>query len=204
MIKNLILDFGAVLIPIDEKRTWQAFEDLGATPDLKKQQSTFQAYEKGKISSKDFIKKIQPHFFRKNIFPGDLEKAWNAMLYTSLQDEIIQLLRKLGKDYRLYLLSNTNELHISHIRQVSGHFRYHQFTRQFEKIYFSHKAGMRKPEKQLFKTLLKNQDLKAEECLFIDDKQENIKAAMALKIESWHFDPKADRIQNIFQKLDGK
>ncbi len=64
MINNIILDFCGVLIPIDESRTWDAFSKLGAKEELRDQTETFQRYETGKISTNQFLKKIQPHFFR--------------------------------------------------------------------------------------------------------------------------------------------
>ena len=68
MIKNIIFDFGAVLIPLDEPKTWSSFRELGALDSLKDQKELFRKYETGKVETADFLKQIQPHFFRKKIF----------------------------------------------------------------------------------------------------------------------------------------
>ena len=202
MIKNIIFDFGAVLLPIDEDRTWQALEDLGATGELRKQTRHFHAYETGKLTSRKFIEKTRPFFFRKKIFAGDLIKAWNAMLYHPLEEQKLELLKKLRrKGYRLFLLSNTNEMHIKAIRQTAGPFLYRRFTDQFDQVYYSHEIGMRKPEAALFKRVLSDHDLKAEESFFIDDKEENVKAAAKLKIRTWHFLPGEDDILDLPERL---
>ena len=198
MIKNIIFDFGAVLLPIDEHLTWKALEKLGATEELRKQTRHFRAYETGKLSTSKFIEKTRPFFFRKKIFAGDLTAAWNAMLYHPLEKEKVEFLKKLRrKGHRLFLLSNTNEMHIQCIRDTSGPFLYKRFTDQFEKVYYSHEVGLRKPDPKIFKKVLTDHDLKAEESFFVDDKKENTAAAEKTGIKTWHFDPEEDDILKL-------
>ncbi len=199
MIKNIILDFGGVLIPIDENKTWDAFIDLGANEELSLQTAIFQQYETGKISTKQFLKKIQPYFFRK-IFLNDLSEGWNALL-DPLPQENINFLKKLKKDYRIFLLSNTNELHISAIKQTAGLFNYAQFTKQFEKVYYSHKVGMRKPDAEIFKMVLEENDLVPEETFYVDDGKQHIESAKELGIKTWHFNPGEDSIRGLGKVL---
>ena len=202
MIKNIIFDFGAVLLPIDEHLTWKALEGLGATEELREQTKHFRAYETGKLSTQKFIEKTRPFFFRKKIFSGDLVDAWNAMLYHPLEVEKVDFLKKLRKkDYRLFLLSNTNEMHINCIRQTSGPFLYKRFTEQFDAVYYSHEAGMRKPDAKLFKAVLGDHKLKPEETFFVDDKKENTSAASKLGIKTWHFDPVEDNILKLESQI---
>ena len=199
MIKNIIFDFGAVLIPIDESRTWQEFESLGATKDLAHQEETFHSFEKGELSKEKFLKKIQPYFFRK-IFPPELASGWNAML-KPLPSDRKDFLKKLKKEYRIFLLSNTNELHIAHIKSVAGPFEYKQFTAQFEKVYYSHELGMRKPDSEIYEMVLKENDLKPEETLYVDDGKKHISNAKKLGIKTWHFDPDEDDINDLDKVL---
>lgn len=198
MIKNIIFDFGAVLLPIDEHLTWKALEELGATEELKAQTRHFQAYETGKLSTRKFIEKTRPFFFRKKIFADDLTTAWNAMLYHPLEEEKIAFLKKLRrKGYRLFLLSNTNEMHIQSIKQTAGPFLYKRFTAQFEEVYYSHEAGLRKPDSKLYKKVLADHGLRADESFFVDDKKENILAAEKLGLKTWHFNPAEDEILKL-------
>lgn len=199
MIKNIIFDFGAVLIPIDESLTWAAFKELGAKEELKDQQKVFQKYEKGEISTSEFLNKIQPFFFRK-IFPPQLGNAWNALL-KELPKERTNFLKRLKKEYRLFLLSNTNELHINCIKEDAGLFDYKQFTSQFEKVYYSYEIGMRKPDVEIFEKVLKDNNLKAEETFYIDDGKKHIKTAKSLGIETWHFKPEEDDINDLGKVL---
>mgnify|MGYP001255687937 CR=1 FL=1 len=124
MIKNIIFDFGAVLIPLDEHKTWESFRKLGALDSLKDQKKLFHKYETGGIETADFLKKLQPHFFRKKIFPGDLAKAWNAMLYTALPGEIIDSLKKWKRDYRIpWAEGSSGQKADLHVRFVWRHRR---------------------------------------------------------------------------------
>jgi len=199
MIKNIIFDFGAVLIPIDESLTWAAFEELGAKDELKDQKKIFEKYEKGELSTPDFLKKIQPFFFRK-IYPPELAKGWNALL-KELPGERVNFLKRLKKDYRLFLLSNTNELHIKHIKEEAGMFGYKQFISQFENVYYSYEMGMRKPDAEIFEKVLKDNKLKAEETFYIDDGKKHIETAKSLGIETWHFKPEEDDINDLGKVL---
>ncbi|HAD97574.1 MAG TPA: haloacid dehalogenase [Cryomorphaceae bacterium] len=201
MIKNIIFDFGAVLIPLDEHKTWESFRKLGALDSLKDQKKLFHKYETGGIETADFLKKLQPHFFRKKIFPGDLAKAWNAMLYTALPGEIIDSLKKWKRDYRLFLLSNTNDLHISEIKSVAGPYDYGMFVQQFEKVYYSYEIGKRKPSPDIFKMVLEDNDLEAEETFYVDDGKKNTSTAKKLGIHTWHFDPLEDSIHDLDKVL---
>lgn len=202
MVKNIIFDFGAVLLPINEQLSWDALHKLGATEDLKKQTPHFRAYETGKLSTAQFLEKTKPFFFRKKIFSGDLMNAWNAMLFQTLESEKIDFLKSLRrKGYKLFLLSNTNEMHINSIRENAGLFRYRQFIKQFEEVYYSHEAGMRKPEAKFFNKVLKDHDLKPDECIFIDDKEENVVAAANLGLHTWHFDPENDNILKLPKRI---
>ncbi len=202
MIKNIIFDFGAVLLPIDEELSWKSLDRLGATQELKSQLKSFRAYEKGKLSTSEFLEKTRPFFFRKKIFYGDLKAAWNAMLYHPLEPSKVELLKSFRKKgYTLYLLSNTNEMHIRAIREMAGPFLYKQFVRQFEQVYFSHEVGMRKPESKIFLKVMEDHELSPEECIFIDDKKENTRAASKLGMSTWHFDPEEDDILNLEERL---
>ncbi len=202
MPNNLLFDFGAVLIPIDAKLSYKAFEALGAKVELEKQEELFHKVERGQLDSRAFLSALQPFFFRKNIFKKDLAAAWNALCYEPIPSENIALLKSLRKKgYKLYLLSNTNELHLQKIKANSGRFDYAQFLKQFDGIYFSHEVGHRKPEPAFYKQVLKKEKLKADDCFFIDDREENIEAAEKLGIKSWHFDPAKDKLSDILKKV---
>ena len=92
-----------------------------------------------------------------------------------------------AKGYRLFVLSNTNVTHLEWV------FNYclvaHQvddFDAFFEKAYYSHLVGMRKPDAEIYEFVLSDANLKAAETLFIDDNGDNIASAKALGIQVIH------------------
>lgn len=195
MIRNIIFDFGAVLIPIDEEKTWNGLKKLGANEKLALKNELFENYETGKISTAVFLDQMADNFFRRP-FPDDIATQWNALL-SPLPSENVKLLKKLRKKYRLFLVSNTNELHIKAIRQEAGPFLYKQFENQFEKIYYSFEVGMRKPDTQLFKKVLEENDLDPRETFYLDDGKEHLKSAKKLAIQTFYFDPESMNINEI-------
>lgn len=202
MPKNLLFDFGAVLIPIDAKLSYKAFEALGAQKELENQQELFHKVERGDLDSDAFLKALQPYFFRKNIFKKDLAAAWNALCHEPIPSDNIALLKRLRKKgFKLFLLSNTNDLHLQKIKENSGRFDYGQFLKQFDGIYFSHEMGHRKPEPAFYKQVLKKEKLKAEDCFFIDDREENIEAAEKLGIKGHHFNPDTEDLAAVLKKV---
>ena len=200
MIKNIIFDFGNVLIPITESRSWKALEELGANGELKEQGDVFNQYDTGKISTKQFQQQLQPFFFRK-VFPNDIGKAWNAMIDTVLPEESIELIKTLKSKYRVFLLSNTCELHIEAIKRDAGPFNYKQFLRQFEKTYYSYELGLSKPDVKIFEKVLKDNELEADETFYIEDTKKHILAAESLGIKTWHFNPEEDDINDLDKVL---
>jgi len=201
MIKNILFDFGAVLIPIKEDKTRKAFKELGAHESLGQQTELFEKLERGEISSDEFLTSLQAFFFRKTILKTDLAKAWGALCFEAIPSDNIRLIKRMSKDYSCFLLSNTNALHLEKIKSNSGRFSYHQFMKSFKACYLSHEMATRKPEKAFYQKVLDEQDLQAEECLFIDDREENIEAAKALGLKTWHFDTKKDNILLLNKKL---
>jgi len=81
---------------------------------------------------------------------------------------------------RTAMLSNTTALHASAIRK-RGLYRY------FSPLLLSYEIGVSKPDPLAFQILLSSLDKPASACLFIDDKLTNVKAAVALGIDSIQF-----------------
>lgn len=200
MIKNLIFDFGGVLLPISEAKTRKALKDLGALDSLEEDRELFNQYERGEISTKKFESGIQSHLFRK-VFLNDIGIAWSALIDEKLKSETIEFLKGKKDKYRIFLLSNTNELHIKAIKDSSGIFLYSNFLRQFEKPYYSFEMGMRKPDSEIFESVLKENELEAEETFYIDDSEQHIASADKLGIHTWHFNPEEDDINDLDKVL---
>ncbi len=186
-IRNLIFDFGNVLFHLDLSATERVLrERLGDQFEQAKAQWTgqdiFLRYQNGAISTAKFIDALC-----RGADPPLAEEeavtAWNA-IFIGMPSEYFDLLEQLRKRYRVFLLSNINDLHAQwidrYMAQVhqKGDFK----QRYFDGVYYSHLIGLSKPDRQIYAYVLRDADLKPRETVFIDDLEENVRAAEALGI----------------------
>ena len=186
--KAIIFDLGAVILNINYQNTIDEFTKLGvnnaATFYSKKVQTNlFNQIETGMISSNEFLKALQKETKNANI--NQVEKAWNAMLL-DLPEERVQLIRKLKNNHSVYLLSNTNAIHIDAFKKQLDNKKWLAFCKLFDKMYLSHELGLRKPDVKIFEYILNEQKLKAEEVFFIDDSPQHIASAKKIGIHCHH------------------
>ncbi|QTD37733.1 HAD family phosphatase [Polaribacter batillariae] len=198
MIKNIIFDFGDIFINLDKMATYKAMAKLGVTEITEEMVGVYHQYEKGLMSTEDFIKFFHNRF---NIPKTDLIHAWNAVLLDFPKERLL-FLQKLAasKKYRLFLLSNTNDLHIKWVQNSLGTQFYNDFKNAFEQFYLSHEINFRKPDANIYKFVLSENSLKAEETLFVDDLEENTKSANSLGIHTWNLVPNVDDVTELFKK----
>ncbi|AUS07214.1 HAD family hydrolase [Pseudotamlana carrageenivorans] len=197
MIKTIIFDFGNVFINLDIPGSQQnAFEtmEIDSFPDEILGFNSF--YEQGLISTEEFL-----DFYSEN-FPKLSREAlvdlWNNMLkdFPKARLEFIKALKKSG-DYKLILLSNTNALHIEYIKQNVEFFD--EFKACFDKFYLSHEINLIKPNADIFEFVLADNNIKANECLFIDDNKDNIATANNLNFKTWHITPGTEDVCTLFE-----
>ncbi len=187
-IKNIIFDFGGVILNINYYLAVAAFKELGLEDfdqwySQKNQSNLFDEFEIGQISPQAFREEIKKHF-TKPITDEQINKAWNALLL-DLPAERIQLIQAIGKKYRCFLLSNTNEIHIeSFSAEIERVYGMNTFNNLFEKIYYSSRINMRKPDKEIFEYVLKENGLAPEETIFIDDSIQHIDGAIKTGIRT--------------------
>ncbi|MBK8701244.1 MAG: HAD-IA family hydrolase [Saprospiraceae bacterium] len=188
-IKNIIFDFGGVLLDLEPSATYRDMSELGifdgdAHEFYLANKSLFDGYEKGKVITENFLWNIQAKC--KRVPPVDkVIKAWNAMLL-GWNPGKLKFLEAVSQQYNTYLLSNTNELHLEWVRRDLKN--QHGITdfdqRFFKKSYYSHRIGMRKPDQEIFAFVLEDASLNAGETLFIDDNADNVAAAASLGIHA--------------------
>lgn len=188
--KNIIFDLGGVILNIDYKLTVEAFKKLGLA-DFDKlysqanQSSLFDAYEVGKISSEKFIDEMQ-NIIGMDISKQSIVEAWNAMLL-DLPGERVALLNNLKNNYRIFLLSNTNEIHkIAYCNYLKKTFGFNDLSNLFEKQYLSFEIGLRKPHKETFEYVIADAGIIKEETLFIDDSVQHVVGAKEAGIDAFH------------------
>ena len=203
-IKNIIFDFGGVILNIDYKLTEQAFtklgiEDFDSIYSQAVQKELFDVFEKGLMSPEDFRKGLRKYIERE-VSDSEIDNAWNAMLL-DLPEERIILLDKLRKNYRLFLLSNTNEIHYnSFLAYMKNKFRRDIFSEVFEKAYVSHQIHLRKPDAVIFEFVLRENSLRKEETLFIDDSIQHIEGAKRVGLKTLFLE-KGKTILDLFNLL---
>lgn len=198
MLKNIIFDFGDIFINLDKEATVNALAQLGVSEISEETVRVCQQYEMEMLSTKSFVDFFEAKF---QISSEKLIAAWNAILLDFPEHRLL-FLQELAKNanYNLFLLSNTNELHISWIQENWGMRLYNTFKNCFGYFYLSHEMRMRKPNANIFEYVLKKHSLVPKETLIIDDTQENIDAAKLLGIQTWNLIPGQDDIIHLFNQ----
>lgn len=186
-IENIVFDLGGVIINIDFDLTTQAFANLAdiSFEEASKKMEEFQfydKYEKGELTDSAFRDYVREAL---NVDKGDafIDNAWNALLQ-DIPIERVELIKKLGKDFNLYLLSNTSNIHVKGVnailKETTGH---NNLNELFKKVYLSYEMGLRKPGVEIYHALAKDAGLDPEKTVFIDDNKEN---ALGASKAGWH------------------
>lgn len=196
MIKTLILDFGDVFINLDKVGAMQnALNVFGL--------KTFEAdmivanerYETGTISTQEFVKFYRFKF--PNVNENQLIGAWNFIIkdFPKYRLDFLQQL-VLKNNYKLILLSNTNDLHIDYVKQTVPF--YDAFKNCFDAFYLSQQIHFRKPNQDIFEFVLQDNNLNANECLFIDDTKANTDTAAEMGFHIWNIDETKEDVITLF------
>ena len=201
-IRNIVFDLGNVIINIDPDLTFRRFRELGVGNfdeiySMMRQTDVFDRLDTGKITLPEFRQAIRD-FAQMNIADMQIDEAWCAMLL-DFPGENAELLRKLRTEgYKLYLLSNTNEMHINYyteyLKQQIGR---DLLSELFDCTFYSHEIGYRKPNREAFEYVLKTEGLKPAETLYIDDLEHNVIGARQTGMQAYHH-PKGDRLVDLF------
>ncbi|WP_035670543.1 HAD family phosphatase [Flavobacterium sp. 83] len=197
MINTIIFDFGDIFINLDKQATMDALQKLGLSEWNEDLDHLNTQFETGQISREDFLFGIQKHVPNASI--NEILDAWNAILL-DFPLYRLEFLQMLSKKYRLFLLSNTDSIHIETFEQKNGISFYSDFYQCFEKVYFSFEVEMRKPNPEIFNYLVNKHDLAPKRTLFIDDKKENTDAALALGFQVWNLQVGKEDVVHLFDK----
>jgi len=196
MIDTLIFDFGDVFINLDKQGAMQNALNLFEIDTFEEDMiNTNILYEIGKISTEEFIDFYVSKFSYLN--ENQVIEAWNYIL-KDFPKYRLEFLQKLAKEqrYKLILLSNTNDMHIDFIKDNVSF--YEDFKNCFDQFYLSQEIHLRKPNKDIFDFVLENNNLKPEQCFFVDDTKDNTDTAKSLGIKVWNIDETREDIINLF------
>lgn len=194
-IKNLLIDFGGVLIDLDRPRCIENFRKLGIQNvdellNVYHQQGIFMQQEKGLVSAAEFRDNIR-EMAGKSLTDQQIDRAWNSFL-VGIPTSKLDLLLKLREKYVVYLLSNTNEIHWKWSCKHAFPYRGFRVEDYFEKIYLSYEMKMVKPDAEIFEMVLADAGIEPGETFFIDDSEANCQTARSLGIATYTPQPGED------------
>lgn len=189
-IKNIIFDFGNVLMDLDLPAADRYFQQYwGENTDTARtrlmQNRVFDLYEKGGLSTEEFVEALRfagtPALTETQVLEG-----WNS-IFIGMPAHRFELLHELRRKYNVFLLSNINELHERWIADymVREHNISDYESRFFDGVYFSHLIRLRKPDRDIFEYILADAELDPDETIFFDDLEMNVEAARLTGIHAY-------------------
>lgn len=202
-VKNIIFDLGGVLLNIDPKKTIEAFGVLGTEQligdkGLSYDHDIFYQMEQGQVTPDEFRDGVR-QLLAANISSEKIDAAWTAMLL-DFPGIRVELLRSLRKEYKIYLFSNTNAIHVekyhSNFRNQHGF----EVSTLFEKDFYSNEIGFRKPTPESFQEIIRLSGINPSESLFIDDSRQNVEAAIATGLHGFWLQP-GQKIEELFHEF---
>jgi putative hydrolase of the HAD superfamily len=199
-VENIVFDLGGVILDIDYNLTRAAFEKLGVAHfDEMYSQSTadrlFQRLETGKISEDDFYKEFN-QCTGLHLSTKEIRDAWNAMLL-HFREGSLQFLNELRHRYKIFLLSNTNHIHITCFKNIFNEKKRDKpFDEYFSRAFYSCEIGLRKPNVECYEWVLNAISGEAGKTLLIDDSKGNIEGAKQAGMQTLHLMP-AQKIEDL-------
>ncbi len=187
-ISALIFDFGGVLINLSRQQCIDSFRSLGVKEVEKylddfNQSGFFLQLEQGKISPEQFrneIRKLSDH----TLTDEQIDRAFCSFLL-DIPEEKLKLLLELRKRLKIYLLSNTNLIHMTFCRAQHFHYNGYSMDDFFDKCYFSYELGITKPDIRVFNSVIEDIGLPPQQCLFLDDGLQNIEQAQKTGLQTY-------------------
>ncbi|MDP2723794.1 MAG: HAD family phosphatase [Bacteroidales bacterium] len=204
-IKNIIFDFGGVILDIDPQLTVNEFANLGfKNPErlltLEFTEEIAAKFERGILTPEVFRNKLRA-FLDVNVTDQQIDEAWNALLF-DIPSERIAVIEQVKKNYLTLLLSNSNEIHYDlFVRDLQLRFGYREFDELFHKAYFSFDLHLSKPNPEVYEFVINQHDLDPGKTLLIDDREDNIEVAQNLGFKTYLLQ-KPERVRDLF--VEGK
>jgi len=200
-ISTLIFDFGGVLINLNREKALTEFEKIGLLDTAKLLDNflpvdIFMQLEIGELSEDEFLEKLAARSTQ-NPAKEQVKSAFQSFLQ-DIPDEKLDLLLELKKRFKILMLSNTNPIHFVWCKNTKFNYKGLNINDFFDKCYLSYEQKTAKPEKKIFEIILKERNLKAEECLFIDDAPANIETAKSLNFNTILYDVNEDLRKYFF------
>ncbi len=174
MIKAVFFDLGNVILPVDGYRLAKKLAGFSSISqdkmlDLFTKDAIINDFEKGALSPREWFRKMIFHCKLRGLGYGRFVQAFNDIF--DLNTPVTQLIRQLKKGYKVGLISNTNHLHATYL------IRKYKFFNDFDRMWLSHRIGIRKPDPKIFKLAVSQFAVKPDQSIFIDDLRANVRGA---------------------------
>lgn len=184
-ITTLIFDLGGVIVDLEPERTLTTFATLAnksvnEITAMYTMHPCFYAFETGRVGEEEFRNEVRK-IFKINANDTEIDRCWNAMLL-GIPSEKLTMLTRLKKQFTTLILSNTNSIHLSYINEVI--LKGQSLDAYVHHAHYSHRLGMRKPEREIFEYVLNAHSLIPDQTFFMDDNVDNINAAKALGLSA--------------------
>ncbi|MDD2304072.1 MAG: HAD family phosphatase [Prolixibacteraceae bacterium] len=201
-IRNIIFDLGGVLLNIDPKKTIDAFGNLGmeqlvGDKGLSYDHEIFYLMEQGKITSDEFRQGVL-ELLPTQVSFQEIDDAWTAMLL-DFPPIRVKLLKNLRKDFKIYLFSNTNAIHVEKFHSNFRNQHGFEVSTLFNKDFYSNEIGYRKPSSNAYQEIIRLSGINPAESLFIDDSLLNVESAIASGLKGFWLEP-GQKVEEIFQE----
>ena len=202
-IKNIIFDYGNVIFNIDFNRVAEAWKKLGITNadefyGHRQQDDVFNALERGQISPTVFRDRIRELTHKPELTDEQIDDAWNS-IFVGIPKGNHEVLLQVKNKYLTFLLSNINAIHYDYVHDyLKREYNIHDNSHLFEKVYYSHLVGKRKPDAEIFEQVLQENDLDPAETLFIDDSPQHLETAKKLGLQTYLMTA-PDNLQQYFK-----
>ena len=197
IIKNIIFDFGGVLMDWNPKYLYQNvfstdeemnyFLDHIATLKWNAEQDRGRSFQE----ATEILQNQYPEFSKEIAL---YYSQWPVMLKGAIEENV-NILRNLHGRFQLYGLTNWSAESFPYAYQN------YDFFSLFNGIVVSGEEKLIKPDERIYQLLLNRYNLNASECLFIDDNYENIRAAQAMDFNTIHVGPETN-LQEELQKFN--
>jgi len=176
---------GGVIINLDTNATYRAFlrHNPKITPEILHHEIPVR-YEMGLISDAQFRDEVRG-LISPRLTDEEIDEAWNAMIL-DLPAWRVDLLKGLRNSHQLFLLSNTNSIHLRRVEKEVIPHQLNSIEDLFDRAYYSHKMNKRKPNADIYEQVISENALKPEKTLFIDDNPDNITGARETGLHAFH------------------
>jgi HAD superfamily hydrolase (TIGR01509 family) len=180
-VKNILFDLGNVILNLDFDATIRAFQQLGLDRNvLDRQQAyadpVFYQLEVGKVTPEEFRNRVRVLLNNSSATDQQIDDAWYAMI-RDIPAKRVKALQELRKQYKVFLFSNTNVIHMEWLHKTFSAEYGFEFSSLFDKDYYSYGINERKPDLISFEKVIALSAVNPSETLFVDDLEKNITAA---------------------------